>query len=149
MPMDLTTTNTLIALGAVLVSVGGSWFVMGYRLNRIEADRKEDRRGATQERRTDNENFQRTISELSARVDAVDERMRKHSGNLYEAVDDIRGAGGILESRTSALETVLDPARVHEHNRQQGAQEQKLSDLATSVQRLEDHLIDMLRLKAK
>lgn len=120
-----------LTVGASLVA---AFAVAKYRIDRLEKDQEKD-----------DQNFQRIVSDLTARIEAADGRMRQHSGNLYEAVDDVRRAGGILESRVSAIETTLRPDRVHEHNQRLGANEARISHIEKGLARVEDHLLEEIR----
>lgn len=143
--VTINTVNTFLTIAAVFASIVGSWYVTGYRVGRLEQDRKEDRRAHNAEREKDIQNLQATDREVSSRVDALDARVREHTGNLYEGLDDVRGAGGILESRVSAIETTMQPDRVHEFNRDLGAKEARLSRAETDIRRLEEHLLEEIR----
>lgn len=125
--------NVLLNIGTVVATVVATGVLVKYRVDRLEIDREKDA-----------QNIQTAFSNLTTEIKAVDDRLRDHTANIYEGLDSIRNAGGILESRVSALETVLDPRRVHEHNKRQGAESEQLRRLAEDVRKLEG-LIEKIR----
>lgn len=125
------------------------FFLLKYRVDQLEANRKEDLKKAEVERGKISENLQRTTVELSSRLEGVDGRVRHHTGNIYEALDAVRGAGAVLESRVGAIETSFNPARIHEWNQRQGEQSEKLRRVAEDVRRLEDNLLDEIKFNAR
>ncbi len=138
---EITAISAILSIVTVVASLGGSYFLINWRLKALEDGREKDA-----------EKFQSTLSGTNDDIQDAIKEGRKERGSMWQRIDETVQAGSVLENRVSSVEAILDPERVHNFNKWLGGFEQKtetrISRNEHDIRRLEDIMLQHIQYDA-
>ncbi len=139
---EITAISAILSIVTVVASLGGSYFLINWRLKALEDGREKDA-----------EKFQSTLNETNDDIQDAIKEGRKERGSMWQRIDETVQAGSVLENRVSSVEAILDPERVHHFNKWLGGFEQKTETRVSrnehDIRRLEDIMLQHIQYDAE
>ncbi len=82
--------TSLVTLGVAIFGAGGTWMVMGYRVRRLESERRTAKAAATE--------LAAKVEELGKTLEHVRQSQGGRLGAVEDKLSDVRGRAAILET---------------------------------------------------